>query len=99
MLDFFLVLGQIPGTNFDLTFNEIFLGVLIFTGVFAWKSGLIILPSRPVEREVIQLSSLHSFSYPAIQPVQSTDHKSLDLLVNAWRSRLSQALRLARQFV
>ena len=33
MLDFLLVLGQIPGTNLQITFNEI---TIFITAVFIW---------------------------------------------------------------
>lgn len=62
MLNFFLVLGLIPGTDIQLTFNEI---LLIFAGL---AGGLWLRARRGqrvvIKQEVIQLSRLHSFSYP-----------------------------------
>lgn len=39
MLDFLLVLGQIPGTNFQITFNEI-VALVLAGGVWYFRSQL-----------------------------------------------------------
>ncbi len=37
MLDFLLVLGQIPGTNFQITLNEMVFTFLLFSGIYLYR--------------------------------------------------------------
>ncbi|HEU5004486.1 MAG TPA: hypothetical protein VFT49_00135 [Candidatus Saccharimonadales bacterium] len=62
MLNFFLVLGLIPGTNFQITFNEIVLSVLVL--VFSYVAVSSRRPKIIIKQEFVQLSRLHSFSFP-----------------------------------
>lgn len=39
MLDFLLVLGQIPGTDFQLTFSEILLASLVLLAFAYWRAA------------------------------------------------------------
>jgi hypothetical protein len=90
MLDFFLVLGQIPGTNIQITFDEILFAVLL-AGIYLYVR-IESRPDRP-RVETIQLSQLHGFSYPiGFKPaVRLTRRKAAVLLVNTFFHRLSQA--------
>lgn len=100
MLNFFLVLGLVPGTNFQLTFGEIiFLGLALalFTWRFFARHGHVADATQPV----IQLSRLHSFSYPiASQPVQAVPihRKVAALLIDTFVQHLGQAVRRFRQY-
>lgn len=96
MLNFFLVLGLIPGTNIQLTFNEI---VLIF--VLSVGGLWLHVKRRPrviIKQEVIQLSRLHSFSFPiANQQVELTGRKAGVLPISISFLRSSSVARLIRR--
>ncbi len=99
MLDFFLVLGIVPGTSFVLTFNEI---LLVFSLIVAalWLYGSR-RPKISIKQEMVQLSRLHSFSYPIptkfSQPEEPTAHKVEVPLVNIVLPHLSRVVRLIRR--
>lgn len=96
MLNFFLVLGLVPGTNIQLTFSEILLVfVLYIAGVWLYfnRSQRVV-----VKQEVVQLSRLHSFSYPihVMTSEESTGHKAEVLLkdiVSQYLDRVAQLVR------
>lgn len=96
MLNFFLVLGLIPGTNIQLTFNEIVLAfVLMIGGLWLHMKRR---PHAIIKQEVIQLSRLHSFSFPiANQQEESTDRKAGVLPVSISSLRSSSVARLIRR--
>ncbi len=61
MLYFLLVLGQIPGTHFQLTFNELIaLVAALAVGLYSYYDHYA--EHKPKTYDVIRL---HSFSYPA----------------------------------
>lgn len=95
MLDFFLVLGQIPGTNFQITFNEIIFSLLIMWVIYHVVRA-ILAHSKP-KRQVIQLSSLHSFSYPITAKPATPTHRIIEVLLAsihlAREARLQRAAR------
>lgn len=97
MLNFFLVLGLIPGTNLVFTFNEI-----IFV-MFALAAFLYLRATRRtkmvIRQEIIQLSRLHSFSFPMPTleaPEGPTHHKAEVLRASIYAQRLVQAARRFR---
>ncbi len=99
MLDFFLVLGIVPGTSFVLTFNEILLVFsLVVTALWLYAGRR---PKISIKQEVAQLSRLHSFSYPIpakfSQPEEPTAHKAEVPLANIVLPHLSRVVRLIRR--
>ncbi len=94
MLDFFLILGQIPGTNLQLTFSEFLLALLILAPVIAWYD---LDRAKRVRASVIQLSSLHSFSYPLDSSVPELQTRRT--IVNPQASSFWQSLVQAWQQV
>lgn len=96
MLNFFLVLGLIPGTNIQLTFNEIvFIFALLVGGLWLHMKRR---PLIIIKQEVIQLSRLHSFSFPITnQQAESTGHKAGVLPVSISSLRSSSVARLIRR--
>ena len=104
MLNFFLVLGLVPGTNFQITFNEVVFAVI------AMLAAYYISPARQIYRRhqnskvvampIVQYSNLHSFSYPAkLAPEEQIDRKVVAPLIGTFVLRLNQAVRLARRAV
>jgi hypothetical protein len=95
MLDSFLVLGQIPGTNIQITFSEILLVALI-ANLFLYRH----LEQRSAEAKIqaIQLGKMHGFSYPiGLNPlVGPTQRKVVALPANIFFRRLGQAFSLVR---
>ena len=92
MLDFFLVLGQIPGTNFQITFNEIMIALLFMFVCYYYIKAY--RRSRQPQLPIIQLSSLHSFSYPiSLKPVTPTRRIAEALQASM---KLLRAARFAR---
>lgn len=98
MLNFFLVLGLIPGTNIQLTFNEILLVTILLVVSFRLYGRR---PKISIKQEIVQLSRLHSFSYPipASPPVKSTVRKVEVLPINIVALHLGRVARLIRQVV
>jgi len=95
VLDFFLVLGQIPDTNIQITFSEMLLVNLVLLGALFY-----VYYSRPTERPQldIRLSRLHGFSYPIglNSPVEPTRRRVVTLPINTWLGHLYQRLPIAR---
>ena len=98
MLNFFLVLGLIPGTNIQITFNEILIVFLLFVAGlyhYARKDRRVY-----IRQEVVQLSRLHSFSFPipTTRQEEETDRKAeapLKDIVSQYLSRVAQLIRRA----
>lgn len=97
MLNFFLVLGLVPGTNLVLTFNEIMLAIFLLAAFIYLRAGH--QPRIFIKQEVVQLSRLHSFSFPIPNqpaPAVSIPRKAAALQVNIFAQRLAQAARRFR---
>lgn len=94
MFNELLVLGQIPGTNLQITFSEILLAALL-VGIRLYMR----LESRPGQSrvEAVQLSKLHGFSYPiGLNPAAvSTRRKAVVLVVNTVFHRPGRVFRIA----
>jgi len=98
MLDFFLVLGQIPGTDIQITFSEFLLAVSIIAPLVLWYD---VDHAKKLRADVIQFSSFHSFSYPldASQEGLLIRRKALSPRLSASWQSLSQLWRTVRQGV
>lgn len=96
MLNFFLVLGMIPGTDLVLTFDEILLAIFILAAFLYLRTGR--RPKIIIKQEVVQLSRLHGFSFPIpiTLPAESTGRKAVIPQVNIFVQRLTQVVRRFR---
>ena len=73
MLDFFIVLGQVPGTNIQLTFSEILIALEILSvGWFLWRRFSI--RARLAEK-IKSLRTGPTGSYQIIRPGQLLSHR------------------------
>lgn len=79
MLDFFLILGQIPGTDLTITFNEI---VLAF--IFAWLTYVEFRPAKKSPQIRTIWDSLINYDIPDLKPVVSLARNPASPAVNAW---------------
>jgi len=93
MLDFFLVLGQIPGTNFTLTFNEVVLAALVLAApAYFWLKG-----EKPQKPIITVWDSLVSYeNRPLSLPVEWTPHKGAALQANTYVAWLNRHWRTSR---
>lgn len=98
MFNFFLVLGLVPGTNFQITFNELVFGMFVLTvAYYVYHHQQ---QSKEKAVKVIQYSRLHSFSYPVsaqLAPELQIARKVAALLANTFSLRLNQVVRLVRR--
>jgi len=99
MFNFFLVLGLIPGTNFQITFNEWLIGVLALAIVLYARSY-----SQQTKQPIIKISQydtqIHGFSFPiSLEPEAQIARRAVAPLANTFVPRLSQVVRLARRAV
>ena len=87
MLDFFLVLGQIPGTNFTLTFNEVVLAALVLAApAYFWLKG-----EKPQKPIITVWDSLVSYeNRPLSLPVEWTPHKGAAQQANTNDTRITR---------
>lgn len=98
MFNFFWVLGIVPGTNFQLTFNEIMLGI------FALLAAYYIYHHQQESKEqvikIVQYSELHGFSFPVTGALEGPiGRKAAAPLANIFAPRLNQVVRLVRRAV
>ena len=83
MLDFFLVLGQIPGTHITITFNEMLISALIFAGIVFWQYRSMRKPHETPRLTV--WDTLINYDVPELQlPAQPARPSFLGQSVNAW---------------
>ena len=99
MLEFLLVLGQVPGTRFTVSFAEVLVAALALDGWFIWRRrlfwrtvyapyGLIILKTRVTWR--LRLLKIN-------QLVRLTRRKAAVPQAHTLRRRSSRTFHLARQ--
>lgn len=105
MLDFLLILGQIPGTDFQLTFSEILLASLVILGFVYWRAHK--LPRLVRETPVIRLSSLPNYEQLTLKlpgldleevspAAELTPHKDGVHPVDTWLLWLDRHWRIIR---
>jgi len=93
MLDFFLVLGQIPGTNISLTFGEtIILAAVIAIAAFSWLRGNE--PQKPFLTVWDSLISYENANFT--QQVEWTRHKAAALPASSYVAWLNRHWRITR---
>ena len=93
MLDFFLVLGQIPGTNLNLTFNQT-IGLVVIVGV----AGLAMLRGEEPQKPFLTVwDSLVSYENAHFKlPAEWTHHKASALPANTYVPWLDPHWRISR---
>ncbi len=82
MLDFFLILGQIPGTNLQLTFTEVSVIAVVLLG-----AAFLRLQTRPRSAKPRPLiwEALVSYEQPVLSlPTQFSRPSAEAQLVNTW---------------
>jgi hypothetical protein len=96
-MDNFLILGRIPGTHIQMTFSESLLA-LLFVCLALYLSLSSTEPKEPTSVAAIQLSRIHSISYPIARHLEATQlpRKVAILPINIWLGRLTQHLRIVR---
>lgn len=96
MFNFFVVLGQVPGTNLQITFNEMLIVYgLIACGtiIYALRTPKLSAPKRL--SRVYQLSQFPDYKNTYIIPVQpATRPKAAALPANTYFSWLNQHWRI-----
>lgn len=93
MLDFFLVLGQIPGTNFTLTFSEVLvIATLVGIASYAWIRGQE--PQKPFLTVWDSLISYENVDFRL--PSEWTHHKGAALPVSTYVAWLNRHWRITR---
>lgn len=94
MLDFFLVLGQIPGTNFQITFSEMLVISAIFlASICYWLSNLEKTEKpRPLVWESLIRYELPDFKLPA----RPTHPKAGALPIDTWLPWLDRRWPIVR---
>lgn len=93
MLDFFLVLGQIPGTDFQMTFNEIvILAVILAAPAYFWMRGE--KPQKPFLTVWDSLISYENMSFTL--PAEWTHRKGAALPANTYVAWLNRHWRITR---
>lgn len=93
MLDFFLVLGQIPGTSFILTFNEI----LVIAAILGVASYALLKGEEPQKPFLTVWDSLISYDDASFKlPVEWTHRKGVILPINTYVRWLNRHWRITR---
>lgn len=95
MLNFFLVLGQVPGTNIQLTLSEILLFCLT---VFVWLFFHVHRAAQPEPRPRPTIwESLVNYETPAFRlPVVSTQRTIAVQTIDNWLLWLDRRWRIVR---
>lgn len=76
MLDFLLVLGLVPGTNFQLSFSEIALFAILLNLLFAWRLRLFTRRYHQAhELAALKRRAKRRLIWNGIMPEQSTDRR------------------------
>ena len=82
MLDFFLILGQIPGTNVRLTFSDIMLIALVLVG---WAVHRLLVNPRAERPRPTVWDSLVRYEQPQFKSAPVPIHRTPQALpANAW---------------
>lgn len=94
MLDFFLVLGQIPGTNVRLTFSDI---MLIGLALLSWAVFRFITDPKADRPRPTIWDSLVRYEQPQLKPAPSPIHRMPQALpANDWLGLSDRRWRIVR---
>lgn len=91
MLDFFLILGQIPGTSLNITFNELVFIAAAF-GVYAY---FLLKPEAKEKIQPLIWDSLVRYELPVLPlPIAQSDPNQPGQSIDAWRAWLGRHWRI-----
>ncbi len=91
MLDFFLVLGQIPGTNLVITFSEL----LVLAALFVVAACLVLKPEAKEYIRPTVWDSLVRYELPTLPlPFAQTGPNQPSQSIDAWRAWISRHWRI-----
>lgn len=95
MLDFFLILGLIPGTNIVITFNEVLAAAALVAGGLYYLARFS--HGGQKAQPLIIWDSLVRYELPQfVIPQQATAHNFAGPSIDAWRTWLNQHWRTVR---